>query len=350
MPRTGIILLNFGEPAEPTAEAVVPFLERIFYTNATLEEYPDEAALRRRCRDLAERRAPGLIEDYVKIGGSPLDSQARRQTERVEASLTARGHDVRAYTGMQFTTPTIAEAVHDALADGADQLIGFSVYPLCGFTTNVAALNAVWDAAAASGFTGTVRGISGWHASPAYVRMRADNIARATAGAGIDLHDPDTLLYFSAHGTPMKYIAAGSRYDQYVEENCREIAGLLGVTYTIGYQNHANRNIAWTQPDNAAHVKAVRARQLVIEPISFLHEQSETLAELDIDFKEEVEAEGMAYFRVPVPHDHPGLIEAMADLIEPLLQPDPTVVLRACRCRPVEGTFCTNGGRDLGGR
>ncbi|MEZ4699852.1 MAG: ferrochelatase [Rhodothermales bacterium] len=346
MPRTGLIMLNFGEPAEPTPEAVIPFLERIFYTNAPLEQYPDEAALRRRCRELAERRAPGLIADYQAIGGSPLDEQANRQTERIQDVLAARGHDVRAYLGMQYTGPTIAEAVQRAIAEGADQLIGFSVYPLCGFTTNVAALNDVWSAAAEAGFEGPIRGISGWHAHPGYTAMRADHIAGSAAAAGIDLHAPDTLLYFSAHGTPMKYIEAGSRYDRYVEEQCRQIAERLAVQYTIGYQNHANRNIAWTQPDNETHLHEVDARQLVVEPISFLHEQSETLAELDIDFKEKVEAAGIAFFRVPVPHDDARLIDAMADLVESLLDAD-APALYPCRCRPDAGTFCTNGGRTL---
>jgi ferrochelatase len=47
-------------------------------------------------------------------------------------------------------------------------------------------------------------------------------------------------------------------------------------------------------------------------------------------------------FRVPVPHDDPAIVEALADLVEPLLSALPSS-LRVCRCRPVDGTFCTNG-------
>src|SRR5207249_3949247 len=49
---TGIILLNFGEPAEATLESVVPFLERIFFTNASLESAASPEAVHERSRQL----------------------------------------------------------------------------------------------------------------------------------------------------------------------------------------------------------------------------------------------------------------------------------------------------------
>ncbi|MFB6087734.1 MAG: ferrochelatase, partial [Haloarculaceae archaeon] len=59
-----------------------------------------------------------------------------------------------------------------------------------------------------------------------------------------------TRLVFSAHGTPQHYLREGSRYERYVEEYCDTVAALLGVeTYELGYQNHENRDIPWTEPD-----------------------------------------------------------------------------------------------------
>jgi len=137
---TAILLLNFGEPEEPTLEAVVPFLERIFATNMSLEgRLPAEAA-RARIRQLAEERAPGLIEEYQSIGGSPLNRQARDQADALMVELTRRGHEVRAYVAYQFSDPLIADVVRQAREDGAGRVIGLPVYPLCGPSTTVAAL------------------------------------------------------------------------------------------------------------------------------------------------------------------------------------------------------------------
>ena len=70
--KIGVLMLNFGEPENPTLEEVIRFLERIFARNASLESEKGSD----RARKLAEARAPGLIEEYQRIGGSPLNRQA----------------------------------------------------------------------------------------------------------------------------------------------------------------------------------------------------------------------------------------------------------------------------------
>lgn len=79
---TGIILLNFGEPAKSDEDRVVAYLERIFLANAAIGALSSEAA-RERARALAERRAPGLIEEYATINGSPLNDQSAEQARRL---------------------------------------------------------------------------------------------------------------------------------------------------------------------------------------------------------------------------------------------------------------------------
>jgi len=53
---TGVVLLNFGEPSTAEREAVVDYLERIFYSNMDIEEDPEltEAAARKRAGKVAE--------------------------------------------------------------------------------------------------------------------------------------------------------------------------------------------------------------------------------------------------------------------------------------------------------
>jgi ferrochelatase len=152
--------------------------------------------------------------------------------------------------------------------------------------------------------------------------------------------------FFSAHGTPRKYVDEGSRYVEYVEEFCHETAVRLGIeSFELGYQNHGNRKIEWTQPDVAAVVKSVRAKRIVVDPASFMHEQSETLAELDIELREEAEGAGLDFHRVPVPHDDSRFAAVLADLVEAVLAEDrvgPGPPLRPCRCRATGDTFCLN--------
>ena len=88
---------------------------------------------------------------------------------------------------------------------------------------------------------------------------------------------------------------------------------------------------------------------MVVEPISFMHEQSETLAELDHELREFAESIGKQFHRVPVPHESKLFIDFLADLVADLLA-DPqeqSIQLSPCRCAALNGVRCTNGDRDL---
>ncbi len=341
---SGILLLNFGEPERPTLDGVVPFLERIFATNMALEgDLPPEAA-RARVRQLAEQRAPGLIEEYLEIGGSPLNRQAREQADALAAELGRRGHEVRSYVAYQFADPLIADVVRRAREDDVERLVGLPVYPLCGPSTTVAALADLRRAVADAGWGVRVAEVGGWHRHPYFAAMWADRVRETAVGGGIDLADPRVALVFSVHGTPMKYIEEGSRYVLYAEEACAAVAAAAGVAdYRIGYQNHANRPVAWTQPDVEAVIAAIDADHVVVAPIAFMHEQSETLAELDHELRRHAEARGLGFHRVPVPHEDARLGELLADLVEPLIAAGRAgrAELRSCRCRP--GAVCLGG-------
>ena len=343
---TAVALLNFGEPAEPDREAVVDYLARIFYDNADLEAVDSEAEARARSRELAERRVDGLLEEYEAIGGSPLNAQAAAQADALEAELAERGHDVETVVGMQFTEPFVADAAERAREAGAERVIGLPVYPLCGPSTTVSALDdleaAVDDA---EGWDPAFDAVTGWHRHPTYTRLRADAVAETAADADIDLHDPDTTLFFSAHGTPRHYLDEGSRYDRYVEEWTATVAAMLGVDdYALGFQNHENRDVPWTEPDVESVVEDLDAERVVVDPVSFMHEQSETLSELDDELAEEAAARGIDFHRVPVPHDDARFPGVLADLVEPFVADfDPGYYnLRQCQCRDEPGTVCLN--------
>lgn len=353
--KLAVILLNFGEPENPTLEEVIPFLERIFTVNSPLMAQPNPSMeeIRERSRVMAEARGPGLIEEYQEIGGSPLHPQAREQAEKLEIALRERGHDVSVLLGMQFTRPSIREALENARAHGADFLVPLAVYPLCGPSTTVAAQAEIDRELKDLGWDVEMRQVTGWHRHPDYVKVRAEAIRETLNENGLDLADPRTRLVFSAHGTPIKYLREGSRYDEYVKEFCAAVARELDAPgYELGYQNHTNRpGIEWTQPDIDKVIESVDADRVVVDAVSFMHEQSETLAELDHELREEAEERGLGFFRVPIPYAVPRFIGLMADLVEAVIptvvesaEEAPPVKLFPCRCKPTAGTFCTNGG------
>ncbi|MFW5929337.1 MAG: ferrochelatase [Halobacteriota archaeon] len=339
---TGVVLLNFGEPEEISRDVVVPYLERIFLSNMEMEEIEDEEAARERAHQLAERRAPGLLEEYREMGPSPLKQQAREQRQALEQELRDRGFDVEAYDGMQYTEPFVKDALLQARDDGVDELVALPVYPLCGRTTTEESLEMTSEALDELDWNPAYHEVSGWHEHPDYVELRADNLREFVEGRGLTLGE-DAELVFSAHGTPVKYLEDGSRYRDYVEEFCEWIADRLEVDdYLLGYQNHENRDVEWTQPDTEDVVEEVDAPNVVVEPLSFMREQSETLSELDLELREECDEAGVELHRVPIPHDDPRFAGVLADLVEPLLTDDDLEDwgMGLCRCRETDRTYC----------
>lgn len=340
MMKTAVLLLNFGEPENPVPEEVIPFLERIFSLNGSLmgPATPEEVAAR--SRRLAEERAPGLIAEYEAIGGSPLAAQARGQASGVEAELRRRGHDVVGLVAYQFIRPSIADAVAAAREAGAERVVALPVYPLAGPTTTVASLVEVASEIERLGWDAPLFEVSGWHRHPGYLALRADGVRGVLEREGVSLDDAGTRLVFSAHGTPIKYLEEGSRYDLYVRDFCRSLGEAVGAPdYLLGYQNHTNRpGVRWTQPDVGKVIAETDARVVVVDPVSFMHEQSETLAELDHELRGEAEARGIRFHRVPIPHDAPAFFGVLADVVEAALAGEG----RGCRCRGSNSTYCLN--------
>jgi ferrochelatase len=341
---TGVLLLNFGEPEETTRDAVVPYLERIFLSNMEMEDIDDEEAARERARGLAEKRAPGLLAEYEEMGPSPLKQQAREQADALGDELTERGYDVEIYNGMQYTEPFVADALEEARDDGVDEIVALPVYPLCGRTTTVEALEMTEDALEEFDWSPEYTEVTGWHEHPDYVDLRAENLEEFVESEGVEIGENAELL-FSAHGTPTKYLEGdlAFRYDEYVEEFCDWTATRLGVEdYLLGYQNHENRGVEWTEPETEEVIEEVEADHVVVEPVSFMREQSETLSELDIELREECEELGIELHRAPIPHDDPRFAGVLADLVEPIIGDEDLGDwgMGQCRCKDTEGTYC----------
>lgn len=346
--QTAIVLLNFGEPETPDKDVVREYLTRIFYDNASLEEYDTEEQAWERSRELAGRRLPSLMEEYNEIGGSPLQSQATAQAEALSAELADRGHDVEIYHAMQFMEPLIADLPETLADDGIEEIIAIPIYPLCGPSTTVSSIDSLEEAVDDhDDYDPAFSAITGWHRVPIYNRIRAEGIESYLDENGLDPNSSDTAFVFSAHGTPTKYLEQGFRYDQYVEEHADVVAGMVGIEeYEIGYQNHANRGIEWTEPETEDLVVGLEddAEHVIVEPMSFMHEQSETLVELDIDLAEDAAEVGIDVHRVPVPHDDERFPELLADVAEPFLSAFAPAYyqLRQCQCRNKDETYCFN--------
>ncbi len=94
--------------------------------------------------------------------------------------------------------------------------------------------------------------------------------------------------------------------------------GIQDLDWGIGYQSRVGP-LEWIGPYTDAEIeRAGRDRvPLVVAPIAFVSEHSETLVELDIDYRARAERHGVPlYLRVPAVATHPAIIGGLAAMVE----------------------------------
>jgi len=127
-------------------------------------------------------------------------------------------------------------------------------------------------------------------------------------------------LIFSAHGLPEKNIKKGDPYQWQVEQSVNKIVKSLNIKdldWILSYQSRVGP-LKWIGPstENIIMENSKLGKHIVLVPIAFVSEHSETLVELDIEYKELADKNGCKnYKRVPALGTNENYIKAMSDLI-----------------------------------
>ena len=126
-------------------------------------------------------------------------------------------------------------------------------------------------------------------------------------------------VLFSAHGLPRKIIEQGDPYQWQVEASVNAVIDNMSFEiddYKITYQSRVGP-LEWIGPSTDEEIeKAAKERkEIVVVPIAFVSEHSETLVELDIEYKAIADEYKVNYLRVPTLATNSTYINGLADLI-----------------------------------
>ena len=127
-------------------------------------------------------------------------------------------------------------------------------------------------------------------------------------------------LIFSAHGLPEKNIRNGDPYQWQVEQSVDKIVKTLNIKeldWILSYQSRVGP-LKWIGPSTEDIIveNSKLGKHIVLVPIAFVSEHSETLVELDIEYKELADKNGCKnYSRVPALGTNINFIKAMSNLI-----------------------------------
>jgi ferrochelatase len=310
--KTAIVLFNLGGP--DSLSAVQPFLFNLFNDPAIIGlpkmlRQPLASFISRR----REEKAQAI---YEEMGGkSPILENTEAQAHALASSLAGHG-SVKVFVAMRYWNPRAEAAVKQVKEFAPDHIILLPLYPQFSTTTTGSSF-AEWDSVAAQQkLTVSTTKICCYPTHEEFIKAHVQLI-RTYYQEAQQFSRPRIL--FSAHGLPEKVIRKGDPYQLQIEASTQAVIRALGVKdvdYVNCYQSRVGP-MKWIGP--ATSDELLRAGYehvpVVLVPISFVSEHSETLVELDIEYAELAHENGVDhYYRVPTLSTHAHFIAALSDM------------------------------------
>lgn len=335
MGKLAVVVFNLGGPDSPAA--VRPFLFNLFNDPAIVgAPTPIRWLL---AQLISRRRAPVAREIYRHLGGgSPLLANTEAQAAALQDALRARRPEgeTRVFVAMRYWHPFAAETAAAVKAFAPDEIVLLPLYPQFSTTTSGSSFGDWRRAATAAGLAAPTRSLCCYPTLAGFVAAVAARI-RPRIAAAQARGRPRVL--FSAHGLPKKVVAGGDPYQWQVEQSAAAVAAALGdsdLDWQVCYQSRVGP-LEWIGPSTEAEI--ARAGRdgvpVVLVPIAFVSEHSETLVELDIEYRDLAEAKAVpAYLRVPTVDCEAAFVDGLAALVEETLKRPP-------------GCLCSHEGRRI---
>ncbi len=296
--KQAVLLLNMGGPNN--IDEVELFLRNMFSDPNIL---PVNPLLRRFIGSrIIRSRLDEAKENYMQLGGkSPLSKITASLAKKVEK---LSGLPVR--PAMRYVPPFADKALEEFRDKGIERIIAFPMYPQYSTTTTLSSVEDLKAKAISMGYEFDLSVIDPYGQDADYVDIVASSII--DSASDVDLGEYD--LIFSAHGLPMSIIKAGDPYKDQVEAEVAAVSDELrarGIEFRnirLAYQSKVGRS-AWLEPSLTDLLRNPSNTRVVVYPISFTVDNSETLFELDIEHREIAEKIGYEDYRVVgCPNDH----------------------------------------------
>jgi len=319
--RVAVVLFNLGGPDAP--ESVRPFLVNLFTDPAILRVpgfiRPWLGKL------IAWRRTKPAQENYAILGGkSPLRELTEEQGRSLEAVLRAREPDTeyRCFVAMRYWHPMSDETVSAVQSWGADEVLLIPLYPQFSTTTTGGSITAWNDACAKAGLSVPTTALCCFHSDTGFAAATARLVVEAFHKARAELPaDVKLRVLFSAHGLPESIVKSGDPYQWQVEQTVAAVVSQMDMPeldYLVCFQSRVTPQ-KWIGPSTEDEIERAAKEKvaILISPIAFVSEHSETLVELDVEYREEADHLGIpGYFRVPAQNSDTAFIASLADLVQ----------------------------------
>lgn len=312
--KTAIILFNLGGP--DSKKAVKPFLFNLFNDKYII-------TLPKIFRYflawiISSRREKTAQEIYANMGNkSPILDETKAQAIALEKVLKGRiNSEYKVFICMRHWHPMSDEVVKNVLDYNPDEVILLPLYPQFSTTTSLSSIEDFLDKIKKKLPQIIDKTICCYPKENSFIQSHVDLIVKAIER----IKDKNNCrILFSAHGLPKKIIESGDPYQWQIENTVKEIIKRIPFSYLdyrISYQSRVGP-LEWISPNTEEEIKKAgeEQKELLLVPVAFVSEHSETLVELDIEYKEIADKYGINYVRVPTLSCNDYFIDSLKNMI-----------------------------------
>ncbi len=318
--QAGVLVVNLGTPAAPTAQAVRPYLAE-FLADPRVIEYPRWLWWPILHGVILRVRPKRSAHAYARIWekrGSPLRflSEALVQGLQSEIMRQRPQAPIKVALAMRYGEPSVTQTVERLQREGVRRLLVLPLYPQYSATSSGSVLDAVADTIKKLRWPPELRIVNDYHDDPAHIEALAQSIEQWWAANGRG----DKLL-LSFHGIPERYVRAGDPYFcqcQATARLLRERLQLDEAQIAVSFQSRLGRE-RWLHPYTDTTVRKLATegvRTLDVACPGFAVDCLETLEEIAMqnrDFFTGAGGESLRY--IPALNDGAGQLRSLAALV-----------------------------------
>lgn len=313
MKKEAVILLNMGGPNN--LDEVEVFLKNMFSDKNILTM--NSNLLRKFIGGMIVfTRTESSQDIYRQIGGkSPIVGHTKELVKKLQDRL---GSDVMVDFAMRYTPPFAKEVIEKINKEEVEKIYLIPLYPQYSTTTTKSSLEDFEEVYHLSGADAVLVEIKHFFENESYNRAVIARIKEQMQDAKYEDFD----MIFSAHGLPQKIIDAGDVYEKHVKKHIEilkkklEEEGMNFHKVHLAYQSKLGP-MEWLKPSLGDKLESIKEKGVVIFPIAFTIDNSETDYELDIEYREVAQELGIKEYRVcRCPNDSDFFVDALQEIYE----------------------------------
>ena len=310
--KIAVVLLNLGGPDRP--ESVKRFLFNLF-NDPLIIRLP--GILRTPLAWLiSTRRNKEAQAIYSEIGGkSPILEITTAQAEALSAKLTAHGMDNQVFVSMRYWHPMTDEVVQKVKAYNPDHVFLLPLYPQYSTTTSKSSLDIWFKESKKQNLKVPIKYACCYPTNKKLIEAHSQLIQKQI----LEVKNKKIRILFSAHSLPVSIIKSGDPYQWQVQQTVLSIMnGIKGAEdHVLCYQSKVTP-VKWLEPSTPDEIKKAIQDDMaiIIVPIAFVSDHSETLVELDVEYKNLAEEMGSKdYYRIEALNINEIFIEGLKDMV-----------------------------------